>query len=154
TFLISTMFFVVTVIADVFAEAKRFGSFARASHLIGTVLALVVWRIAGGAKRLTPTALQWLDVAGTLGICWALGVMGYDAVQPYGYFTSLLAVTHVSITRAMIVPSIPNRTFWLAGASFAAIVVSCALMRISPDMVQTGATRARISLGVALWSTA
>src|SRR5262245_44483534 len=95
TFLISSMFLVATVMADAFASVKRFGAAAFASHVIGTLLVLGIWRIARGRMMLSPPALQRLDVVGTLGICWAFAAMGYDAVQPYGYFTSLLAMTHV-----------------------------------------------------------
>jgi serine/threonine-protein kinase len=65
-----------------------------------------------------------------------------------------MAITHVSISRAMIVPSLPNRTFWLAVASFAAIVLSCALVELPPEMIQSGATRGRGLVSAALWSTA
>ena len=118
------------------------------------MLALAVWRVARGRKVLSPPVLQWLDVVGTLGICWAFAAMGHYAVQPYGFFTALLAVTHVSISRAMIVPSVPKRTVWLAASSFAAIVLSSTVVPLPLEMVQGGATRGRSLLTAVLWSTA
>jgi serine/threonine-protein kinase len=54
----------------------------------------------------------------------------------------------------MIVPSLPNRTVWLAVSSFAVIVLSSAFMPLSPEMVQSGVTRDRIMVTSVLWSTA
>jgi serine/threonine-protein kinase len=154
TFLISSMFLVVPTIADFFAKPELDHLVARASHVTGTVLSLTVWRVARGAKLLSPPVLQWLDVVGTLGVCWAFAAMGHHSAPPYGLFTALLAVTHVSISHAMIVPSIPNRTIWVAGSSFAALVLSCALVPLPIEILQSGATRGRILLTAVLWSTA
>jgi hypothetical protein len=153
-FLISSMFLVVPAIVDFFGEPPPDHPVSRASHVTGTVLALAVWRVARREKLLSPPVLQWLDVVGTLGPCWAYAAMGHYATPPYGLYTSLLAVTHVSISRAMIVPSIPKRTVWLAASSFAAIVLSCALVPLPLEMVQAGVTRGRGILTAAMWSTA
>jgi len=154
TFLISSMFLVVMTAANVFAEPQPDEPVSRVSHVTGTVLAFAVWRVARGKRPLSPRVLQWLDVVGTLGVCWAFAAMGHYSTPPYGHFTALLAVTHVSISRAMIVPSIPNRTVWLAASSFAAIVLSCAIVPLPIEMVQAGATRGRGMLTAVLWSTA
>jgi len=154
TFLISSMFLVVPTIADFLAKPELDHLVARVSHVTGTVLALAVWRVARGEKLLSPLVLQRLDAVGTLGICWAFAAMGHHSVPPYGVFTALLAVTHVSISRAMIVPSIPNRTVWLAASSFAALVLSSAIVPLPLELVQSGVTRGRVLLTVVLWSTA
>jgi serine/threonine-protein kinase len=154
TFLISSMFLVVGGAVDFVADTNRFTEIGRLSHLFGTLLALTVWRVARGARLLSLPVLQWLDVVGTLGLCWAYAVMGHYSQQPYGFYTALLAVTYVIITRAMIVPSLPNRSFWMATASFAAIVLSCALVPLPPEMLQAGATRGRGLISAVLWSTA
>jgi eukaryotic-like serine/threonine-protein kinase len=152
-FLISSMFLVVQTIVDFFGGWKR-EPVSLGSHVTGTVLALLAWRLARGKKLLTPPALQGLDVIGTLGPCWAFTVMGHHSPPPYGIYTALLAVTHVSISRAMIVPSIPRRTVWLAVSSFAAIVLSCALVPLPLEMVQGGATRKAVVLTAVEWSIA
>jgi serine/threonine-protein kinase len=153
-FLISAMFVVVPAVVDLITRPLFGDLFARASHVTGTLLALVVWRLARRKSLLSPGVLPWLDVVGTVGVCWAFATMGHTMRQPYGLFTTLLAVTHVSIARAMIVPSIPNRTIWITAASFGAIIVSVALVPLPPEMVASGATRARGLLSAALWSTA
>ena len=154
TFLISSMFLVVPAVVALFSEREPNDPVSFASHVTGTVIPFVVWRLTHREKLLSPAQLQWLDVVGTLGACWAFATMGHFSNQPYGLFTALLALTHVSISRAMIVPSMPNRTFFLAAASFAALVLSCALVPIPIDMAQSGATRGRILLTGILWSTA
>jgi serine/threonine-protein kinase len=154
TFLISLMFLAVGAVADLVALSKRFTLIARSYHVFATLLALAVWWVARRGRLLSPRVLQWLDVVGTLGLCWAYAAMGHYTRQPYGLFTGLLAITHVSISRAMIVPSLPNRTVWLAVSSFAAILVSCVVMPISAEMMQAGATRGRGIITSLLWSTA
>ena len=152
-FLISAMFLVVQTISDSFRGWDR-EPVSLGSHVTGTALALLAWQVARGKKLLAPPALQGLDVLGTLGPCWAFAVMGHHAPPPYGIFTALLAVTHVSISRAMMVPSIPKRTVWLSASSFGAIVLSCALVPLSREMVQSGATRGSVVLTATLWSIA
>jgi hypothetical protein len=153
-FLISSMFLVVPTVVRLLSQSKTGGGVSLVSHVTGTVLALAVWQIARRQKLLSPSVLQWLDAVGTLGVCWSYATMGHYSTQPYGAFTALLAVTHVSISRAMTVPSMPNRTFWLAASSFAAIVLSCALVPLPPEMMQAGATRKDILVTAILWSTA
>jgi serine/threonine-protein kinase len=153
-FLISSMFIVVPAIVDLLTRPLLDDLFARASHLTGTVLAFAVWRIAARKTLVSPRVLPWLDVVGTLAVCWAFAAMGHTMPQPYGLFTMLLAVTYVSIARAMIVPSIPNRTIWLSAASFGAIIVSVGFVPLPPEMLESGATRARGLLSATLWSTA
>ena len=154
TFLISSMFLFVPAVVDLTHQAQTHNPVSIVSHLSGTSLPFMVWRLARREKLLSPPVLQWLDVLGALGACWAFAVMGHYSDQPYGLFTALLALTHVSISRAMIVPSIPNRTAWLAAASFAALVLSCAIVPLPLAMVQSGATRFRVVLTGLLWSTA
>ncbi|HKQ69469.1 MAG TPA: serine/threonine-protein kinase [Polyangiaceae bacterium] len=154
TFLISTMFLTATTAADLFTHAKRYTPIARVSHILGTLLALGLWRLARRRKPLSPRTLQALDVIGTLGVCWTFAVMGHFTVQPYGFYTGLLAVTHVSITRAMIVPSVPQRTVGLAAASFMALVISRAVMPLLSEALLLGGSRQRGLLEAVLWSTA
>jgi serine/threonine-protein kinase len=153
-FFISSMFLVVPTIVDVLTKPEHNTPLSRASHVTGTALALLVWRVARREKLLSPAVLPWLDVVGTLGTCWAFAAMGYYSPQPYGLFTSLLAVTHVCISRSMMVPSMPKRTAWLVLSSFAAIVLACALVPLPLEMVQDGVTRGRGIVTAVLWSTA
>lgn len=149
TFLISSMFLVATLSADTIRGISRMLPLGRASHIAGTIIALLVWRILKAERTLSPHALQCFDVSGTLGIGVSFALMGHYSLQPYGFYTGMLAMTHVSICRAMIVPSVPKRTLFIAAASFAGFVVSRSLLPL-PE----GGARAREVLEALLWSTA
>jgi hypothetical protein len=43
---------------------------------------------------------------GTLGICVSFVSIGHHALQPDGFYTGLLSVTHVSIARAVMAPAV------------------------------------------------
>jgi serine/threonine-protein kinase len=98
-------------------------------------------------------ALSAFDLLGTWCICASFIGMGHFAVQPYGYYTAMLAVTHVSITRAMVVPSEPRRTLLLGVASFAGFLLMRATLPETPMMLQLGG-RVRGVVEAALWSMA
>src|SRR5688500_17475688 len=133
TFFISLMFLVMTSAADLASDAKRYSELSRVFHTVGTVLALALWLIARSRRSLSVGALQAIDLAATTGICWSFAAMGHFALQPYGSYTGLLAITHVSVTRAMIVPSVPARTLGLGIACFGALVVSRVFVELPPD---------------------
>jgi len=154
TFLISSMFLVVTSTADLLSVTHRYAIVARLSHVAGTLIALSCWRLAGGRRAISPASLQTLDLLGTLGICWSFVGMGHYGQQPYGFYTAMLAVTHVSMSRAMIVPSVPSRTLFLSVASVVGLVVSSLVLPIAPELAAAGATRERGLLAAVLWSTA
>jgi len=154
TFLISSMFLIVGSSLDLVGSTGRMLALGRASHVAGTLLALGLWRVAQSRRIFSPQTLQALDMAGTLGICLSFVTMGHYSVQPFGFYTGMLAVTHVSVSRAMIVPSVPSRTLVLAVASFAGFIVSRATLPIVPELAQVGGLRVRQLLEAALWSTA
>ncbi|HEY6560971.1 MAG TPA: serine/threonine-protein kinase [Polyangiaceae bacterium] len=154
TFWISGMFLLATTMADLASEAKRYTALGRGSHAFGTLIALGLWLLLRNRRSFAPRALQVIDAAGTLGICWSFAAMGYHAAQPYGFYTSLLAITHVSVARAMIVPSVPQLTLLLGAAGFASLVVSRATIPLPPELVPIVGTRPRSLVEAALWSTA
>jgi serine/threonine-protein kinase len=154
TFWISAMFLPITTIADLAGQVQRFSGPARASHVLGTLIALGMWRAMRSRRNLSPGTLHTLDVLGTLGICWAFTFMAHRSVQPYGFYTGLLAVTHVSVSRAMIVPSIPRRTLLLAIAGFAGFIVSRATLPWPFELALTAGPRSRGLIEALLWSTA
>jgi eukaryotic-like serine/threonine-protein kinase len=153
TFFISSMFLVATVAADLARGLERVQFVGRVGHALGTVIALVMWQVLRRKRHVDKVMLALSDVLGTLGICVSFVVMGHFAVQPYGYYTGMLAVTHVSISRAMMVPSLPRRTLLLGIASFAGFLVMRATLPLTPDMVQMGG-RVRGIIEAFLWSTA
>jgi eukaryotic-like serine/threonine-protein kinase len=99
------------------------------SHLAATLIALSVWQIAKHVQ-LSESSLQALDTVGTLGMCVCLAVMGhrYAAEQPWGAFAGIFAVFHVTMARAIIVPSTAARTAAVTGLSFLGLVISQRLM--------------------------
>jgi serine/threonine-protein kinase len=154
TFLISTMFLIATTTADLVTEAKRYSWMSRTSHVFGTLVALVLWRTARSRHNFSPAALQALDVAAMIGICWPFASMAHYAVQPYGFYTGLLAITHVSVSRAMIVPSVPLLTLVLTATSFVGLIASRAALPFPPEIVEVVGTRSRALLEACLWSAA
>jgi eukaryotic-like serine/threonine-protein kinase len=153
TFFISSMFLLATVTADLARGLERVQPLGRAGHALGTVIALLMWQVLRRKRQVSETTLKLSDVLGTLGICVSFVVMGHFAIQPYGYYTGMLAVTHVSISRAMMVPSLPRRTLLLGMASFAGFLVMRATLPLTSDMVQMGG-RVRGIIEAFLWSTA
>ncbi len=99
------------------------------SHLLATSLALAIWGLAR-SPRLGLTALWMLDTLGTLGLCVSLTVMGhrYGEHQQWGVFAGIFAVFHVTMARAIIVPSTARRTSIVTGLSFTGLIVSQVLM--------------------------
>jgi serine/threonine-protein kinase len=154
TFLISTMFLIATVAGDLLRGIGRMEPAGRVAHVVGTLISLALWRVLGGRRDFSPRTLHVVDVAGTLGICIAYVFMGHHALQPYGFYTGLLSVTHVSITRAMVVPSIPGRTLLLAVLSFAGFVVSRAVLPLSSELPQLAGPGGRGIGEALLWATA
>ncbi len=154
TFLISLMFLVATSAADLAAHVDRYSMTSRLFHFVGTVIALGVWLAARGQRSLAPGVLHALDIAATLGLCWSFATMGHFGMQPYTYYVGMLAVTHVSIARAMIVPSVPMRTLLLAAFGFGAFVLSRGLLPLPPEMLEIPNARFRGVLESFLWATA
>jgi eukaryotic-like serine/threonine-protein kinase len=154
TFLISTMFLISTITGDLLFGVGRVEPIGRIAHVAGTLIALALWRVLRGRRDFSPRTLHGVDVAGTLGICVAFVFMGHHSLQPYGFYTGMLSVTHVSITRAMVVPSIPGRTLLLAVLSFAGFAVSRTLLPMSIQLPQFAGSGNRGILEAVLWATA
>jgi len=153
TFFISGMFLLAVTAADVFRGVERVQLLGRISHALGTVIALVTWLVLRRRRTYSANTLLGVDLVGTACICVSFVGMGQFAVQPYGYYTAMLAVTHVSITRAMVVPSEPRRTLLLGLFSFAGFLVMRATLPLTPDLILVGG-RARGVIEATLWSTA
>lgn len=153
-FFVSLGFLVGTSLADLTTAPPRYTPLARASHVLGTLVALGVWRLGAARRGLTPNQLQLLDVVGTLGACASFAWMGHFALQPYGFYTGLLATTYVGVTRAMIVPSLPRQTFWLGIAGFASLVVSRAIQPLTAEVALIAVSRPRGIIEAALWAAA
>jgi hypothetical protein len=124
------------------------------SHLLATAIALAVWSIAR-SQELGPMALTWLDTLGTLGICVCLAIMGhrYGAHQQWGSFAGIFAVFHVTMARAIIVPSSARRTLYVTGLSFTGLIVSQLLMPGFATTVASSAPRWLVVIPSLTWSS-
>jgi hypothetical protein len=154
TFFISAMFLIATVAGDVANGTARLEPLKRGGHLAGTLIALALWLVLRSRRDYSPRALHALDAAGTLGICVSFVLMGHQSLQPYGFYTSVLSVAHVSITRAMVVPSVPGRTLLLAALGSAGLIVSRALSPLSLELPALPGAFGRGMIEAVLWSTA
>jgi serine/threonine-protein kinase len=153
TFFISGTFLIAVALADHLRHFQRVQLTGRVSHALGTLIALGIWQVLRRPPVFSAMALSAFDLLGTWCICASFIGMGHFAVQPYGYYTAMLAVTHVSITRAMVVPSEPRRTLLLGVASFAGFLLMRATLPETPMMLQLGG-RVRGVVEAALWSMA
>jgi eukaryotic-like serine/threonine-protein kinase len=124
------------------------------SHLLATAIALGVWRLARSLE-LGPMALSLLDTLGTLGICVALAVMGhrFGEEHEWGAFAGIFAVFHVTMARAIIVPSSARRTLIVTGLSFAGLVASQILMPGSSTTVSADAPHWLAIVPTLTWSS-
>jgi serine/threonine-protein kinase len=154
-FLITSMFLVadVTLSLLLVERAYSISMAGRASHLAATLLALGSWRATRSRHQFSPAALQRLDAVGTIGVCLAFAFMGHQAAQPYGFYTALLAIIHVNVGRAAVVPSVPGRSLLIGICSFAGLIVSRAILlygsgALNPSLHVRGLVEA------VLWSAA
>ncbi len=154
TTFVSSMFLIMTALADRNVDDPRYFALGRASHAVGTALALGLWLLVRRRESLSLRTLHAVDVVATVAVSWAFAGLGHFALQPYGSYISILAITHVTFARAMIVPSVPRRTLVLAAASFAAIVASRVTLELPAEVVFAGGSRGRMIFEGALWSVA
>jgi eukaryotic-like serine/threonine-protein kinase len=154
-FLITTMFLVANIGLDLgLADGQGFLTpTGRTCHLLATLAAFTAWQVARRESIYSPATLTWLDAVGTVGVCVAFAAMGHFLKQPSGFYTALLAILHVNVGRAALVPSVALRTLVICGASFVGLVVSRAIMSL-PDTAYPSALRLRWVLEAALWSGA
>jgi eukaryotic-like serine/threonine-protein kinase len=154
-FLITAMFLVADVLLGLWLVDRAYviSPAGRVGHVAATLLALGLWRATQGRRQLSPALLQRLDAVGTIGVCLAFAFMGYHAAQPYGFYTALLAILHVNVGRAAVVPSVPGRSLLIGLASFAGLIVARALLLSSPDAAHSG-LQLRALIEAVLWSAA
>jgi hypothetical protein len=155
-FVITAMFLVAMTALDVvLADGQGFLSrTGLVCHVLATLVAFTAWRVARSRKPYSPAALTWLDAAGTVGVCLAFAAMGHFLRQPFGFYTALLAILHVNVGRAALVPSVALRTLYICAASFGGLVASRAMLPLPTDLAHASALRLRWVLEAALWSTA
>lgn len=153
-FAISGMFLLVIGGLDYWRGASHMPYTARGLHLGATLLALGLWRWCRSRRVLSAQALTAIDHAVTLCVCASYAAMGHFMPQPWGTFTSLLAVGHVTIGRAVIVPSTALRTLWLALGSFAGVTASTIALAAAPGANAQLGLFLQCLVDAVLWSLA
>ncbi|HEY8946319.1 MAG TPA: serine/threonine-protein kinase, partial [Polyangiaceae bacterium] len=150
-FIISTLFLLLGISVDGLPGTAE-AIWGKGFHLGAALLAFGIWRIAKRRRPLSPAALTALDGFGTISTSLSFAVMGHLLPQPFGFYSALLAITHVNVGRAVVVPSVPFRTFVLSAVSFLGLVVSRLIGEVPPDVTQTIVTRSRSVLEAVSWS--
>jgi eukaryotic-like serine/threonine-protein kinase len=154
-FFITTMFLVTNAALDAaLDDGLGVGDAAFASHVLAASVALVIWQLARRQVVYSPAVLKQLDALGTILVSVSFVLMGHFLPQPYGFYTALLAILHVNVGRAAMVPSEPGRTLAIGVASLAGLVVSRALLPLAPGLAYPDALRVRWLVEAALWSLA
>jgi serine/threonine-protein kinase len=154
-FFITSMFLVTNAFLDsALADAQQVSDAALACHLLAAAGALTVWQVARRRGVLSPRTLKLLDAFGTIAISTAFVLMGHFLAQPYGFYTALLAIIHVSVGRAAMVPSEPGRTLLIGAASFVGLIISRGALPIPPEVLNASALRLRGVVEAVLWSLA
>jgi serine/threonine-protein kinase len=127
----------------------------RVAHVLANLIALSIWFIARQKTALSASALRWLDAAGSIGICATLVVMGhqYALTKPWGVFAGTLAVFHVVMARAIIVPSTPRNTLVITALGFLGLVVSQRILPPQPGLPTGELMRWLALLGPLTWSS-
>jgi hypothetical protein len=154
-FFITSMFLVTNAFLDsALDDAHQVGNAALSCHVVAAAGALSVWHVARRRSVLSPRTLQRLDAFGTVAMSASFALMGHFLAQPYGFYTALLAIIHVNVGRAAMVPSEPGRTLLIGAASFVGLIVSRGSMSIGPDVLHASALRLRGVVEAVLWSLA
>lgn len=149
-FIISTLFLLLGLsIAGVLGSPWEV---SRGFHLAASLVALAIWRAARARRQFSTDTLKWLDSLTTAGLSALFAAMAYTAAQPIGFYSALLAITHVNVARAVIVPSVAGRTLALGAASFAGLVASNALVELPAVLTQQAVSRALAIVEAASWS--
>lgn len=93
----------------------------RVLHLLGAGAALVMWLVARQRRELSLRALHWMDAGGLLFMAAAYTGVGWVYGHHDGAHAALLAIVHITIARAVLIPSTAALTLILCVLSFAAL---------------------------------
>jgi serine/threonine protein kinase len=127
----------------------------RESQVGATAVALSVWLVARRSAPLSASALRWLDAVGAVGVSACLIAMGHQIAltKPWGVFASTLAVFHVTMARAIIIPSTPRHTLVTTALCFFGLVVSQRLLPPQPGLPSSELMRWLALIGPLTWSS-
>jgi eukaryotic-like serine/threonine-protein kinase len=153
-FFLSGTFLVINGSLDAFAAGRSMTLFGRAFHAGATLVMLSLWLVCRQRRVFSQPALADLDWGATLAACVCFTLMGHSGMPPWGPFTSLLGVGHVILARAVIVPSTPRRTLWLALGCFAVITLGRTGLLPTPSSAPAEVAQLRDVIDGVLWSVA
>jgi hypothetical protein len=151
-FSISSMFLVVVGGLHALGQVYSMPLMARVFHVLATSVAFVLWRACRSRRVFSKAVLNALDMGATWAACLSYTLMGHLVMQPWGYYTALLAVAHVTIGRGVIMPSTPLRTLLLTIGCFAGVVLSPAVRLELPILEPTLDVSLHSFVDMILWS--
>jgi eukaryotic-like serine/threonine-protein kinase len=122
-FWLSAAFLVVKGTLDLLLGGSAVMPLGRAFHALALMIMLGLWLLCRRRRVFAQSTLDALDWGATLAVCVCFTGKGYFSAQPWGYYSTLLAVGHVTLARSVLVPSASRRTFWLVLASFGAVTL-------------------------------
>jgi eukaryotic-like serine/threonine-protein kinase len=151
-FFICAAFVLMAVVTHVLAVNPFFQP-GRESQLAATAIAATVWLVARRTSPLGATVVRWLDALGAIGVSACLVAMGHQIAlaKPWGTFASTLAVFHVTMARAIIVPSTARHTLSTTALCFFGLVVSQRLLPAQPGLPSSEAMRWLALIGPLTW---
>jgi serine/threonine-protein kinase len=100
----------------------------RLIHLAGTLLTLLTWRLLARLDAPSDKVLEWLGASTNFVLALTFTAMGYFLPQPGGMYTALMIGVYLAIGRAILVPSSPRKTLFLAALSLAPVPIARALV--------------------------
>jgi eukaryotic-like serine/threonine-protein kinase len=151
-FFLSLAFLLIKGAFDLLRGDSRIGVIGRISHGLATLIVLVLWRVAASRRAFSEKALDWIDIAATVGLGVCFAIMAHSFLQPWGAYLGILAVGYTVIGRAVTVPSAPLKTLLLGGACSAVLSVSVAMMESPAFIPEELGMPVRTLMDTVLWS--
>jgi eukaryotic-like serine/threonine-protein kinase len=151
-FCISAAFLLAKGTLDLVLAGSPVTLLARAFHAAALTTMLALWLLCRHKRVFRQPALDALDWGATLATCVCFACKGYFSAQPWGYYSALLAVGHVTLLRAVLVPSTSRRTFWLVLTCFVSVAVARVASTPDAEHALTVHTPTRNAIDALSWS--
>lgn len=160
TFFISLSFFVVGngIATAVGARAldRWMNDSVNRAHLGSTLILGAVWLICSRGER-AASVLGLIDVGAVLAAAGGFALMGLFMDGPWGPnpYPMVLALTHIVIVRAIVIPSAAPRTLWTSSiASLPVMIVTYIMSRGLPAEPREGNNPTFFTIGIIMWCLA
>ena len=105
---------------------------ANQAHLVATLVFGAVWRSCSSGKRsLEVLGAIDLAVVGVVGVSFALMGAWYEGPSGPEPYSMILALSHILIARAIIIPSSAPRTLWTSAVAVVPVLIAAQFMRLA-----------------------